>query len=390
MQLGTENATSGEIGAQRVVDRRPVLGGVSWDGGGAESNEHDAQSRGELGKDDNDARTGLETTASCRRETDKPSRLFEKKRIWQEFSRGTGGNMTLSRVTDKGLEMSSRKKKSGKRHTETHTDISPEVLGLEDKVEEIFFHVEKTVVTTIRPNEDVKPCLRNDRKILEDLKSMKFVKKARRIFEEDKLQNNEEDKPARSTPQPKKRLWKKDPPASPMTPRGRPSGKKDQIRDPMISTRAHRVTKKKEERSTHSNLFSSEKTNDAGRGKKKDLLVKESLRLGLIKPFNKFGKKDQDFDDKLRNFQGRQVPLFEGASPPSNKIDFNLGQNYNPLERTGREPLVQKDTIGTQLGERHHLELCRPTTGLGQGTGLGAAWQQLGQGGLASLEKTSK
>ena len=125
--------------------------------------------------------------------------------------------------------------------------------------------------------------------------------------------------------------------------------------------------------------------------KKKDLLVLESLRLGLLKPLNKFGKKTQDFEETFWKFQGRQVPLIEGASPPSNMKDFNLGPNFNPLERTGREPpLVQKDATGMKLGESHHLELCRPTTGLGQGTGLGAAWQQLGQGGLASLEKTSK
>ena len=118
----------------------------------------------------------------------------------------------------------------------------------------------------------------------------------------------------------------------------------------------------------------------------------ESLRLGLLKPLDKFGKKTQDFDELVRKMQGGHEPLIEGASPPSKIENFNLGPKFNPLDKLRRElTLVQKDATGMRTEESHQQILCEPTTGLGQGSGLGAAWQQqLGQGGLASLEETSK
>ena len=118
----------------------------------------------------------------------------------------------------------------------------------------------------------------------------------------------------------------------------------------------------------------------------------ESLRLGLLKPTDKFGKMTQLFEEPVRKMQGRHKPIIEGASPPSKNENYNLGQNYNPLDKFRREHLlVQKDTTGMKVEERQQQKLCEPTRGLGQSSGLGAArQQQLGQEGLASQGKLSK
>ena len=50
-------------------------------------------------------------------------RKFEKKKSWQEMSRNDVGRMALIRVTDNGIEMSSRRRKKRKRRLPREIEI---------------------------------------------------------------------------------------------------------------------------------------------------------------------------------------------------------------------------------------------------------------------------
>ena len=281
-------------------------------------------------------------------------RKYEKRKTWQELYREEGGKMTLRRVTERGLELSTKRG----RRTKKKDDTVPgsEMQTKKKEIDSYMFKFEENSdrKTTLPLKEDSSILLSKIamKMTLQDLEVEGIVTSGRKIFEEGKVENcirkmmTPKDTPGRI--QKKKTTCKKK-----MTP-GRCTLKS------RLST-----PKRKEERTGGRNK---------GNGNHQE---KESL--GLEGKFGKLKGKFENLDDKLRDNGG---PV-EGASPaPKKRLNFTF-QNDEVAMQDMRKLLDEKAVGRAMIGGIGRLTSlqAKPGCGVGRDTPAQARGGGVGWGG---------